>query len=190
MREICQSLASTLFSNDEPANVEVIPYEVMDNGSEATRHELLAWNEGDATLVRVKIFNLVTYLVRLPFVELQPTRYRQDTRTGIKVISATLAPHLIVDASLATPDGYRKEFARRVDAVVAIGSCKSDIVSILDDVLGSSAYRMAIGSEARARILENKLRERFQPRAGVFEPWVAREIVTFGKRRISEMSKI
>jgi hypothetical protein len=188
-RAVCRELSTTLFSDSMPANVSVVPYEVTDDGREVHRHEIVAWTEGGETLVRVKVFNIVSYLVRLPFIPVGPVVYRQNTQNGSRSLDRTLAPHLVAEASLFTPEGLRREFARRVDAVIAIGAYKSDIVDILDDATRGSAFRMALGPQARADALRAALHERFASRLDAVPPgWVAREVVTFADRRIRYIS--
>lgn len=138
--------------------------------------------------MRVRIFNLVTYLVRLPFVTVKPHVYRQDTRDGSWTIRPTLIPQLVVIAESATPEGYREEFGRRVDAIVTLGAYKSDVTDALDAATKEKSYRMAVGAAARRKALEYELRERMVFRDGVLSSWMARDIVAFAKRRIDAVA--
>lgn len=85
--------------------------------------------QGDETLVQINVFNVVTYVVRLPLVMLEPVVYRQNTKDGSRTISRTLVPNRLVDKAMTTLDGFQGVFAKRVDAIIAVGSYKSDITT-------------------------------------------------------------
>jgi hypothetical protein len=188
-REVALQYASVLFSDAEPANVQVVPYEVGDDGRDPYRHELVAWTEDDQTLVRVKIFNVVTYLVRLPPIPADPTVYRQSTRDGSRMIGRTLVPHLVVDERVASLEGYQTEFAKRVDALVLLAAYKSDVAALLEEVTTEPLYRMTAGEQARGKVLGEALRERFKFRDGHVTSWMMRDVIGFAGRRIAELSR-
>jgi hypothetical protein len=189
VREVARQYAAVLFSDAEPDNVQVVPYEVGDDGRDPYRHELTAWMGHQGTLVRVKIFNVVTYVVHLPPIPVEPTVYRQFVRDGSRTIGRTLAPHQIVDERLATPEGLQKAFAERVDALVLLGGYKSDAAEILEQVTTESLYRMAVGDAVRAAVLREALRDRFRFREGLLTSWMARDVIDFAGRRIGELSR-
>lgn len=91
-------------------------------------------------------------------------------------------------ASSATPEGYREEFARRVDAVVTLGAYKSDVADILQAAARESSYRMAIGAQMRSEALQHQVRERLTLRDGVVTSWMAREIMAFVGRGIDALA--
>lgn len=186
-RAICREFAAVLFSDTEPANVQLVPYELGNDGRDAHRHELLAWVQDEETLVRTKVFNVATYLVRLPRIPLEPTVYRQSTRDGSRTLGRTLAPHFIVDEVLTTPKGFQKAFAERVDALVLLASYKSDIADVLREVVREPLYRMMVGEAARERALNEALRERMRFRDGVLRSWMAKDIVDFAERMIAQL---
>jgi len=187
-REVSHQMADALFVDAVPDNVSVVPYEIGYDVNDIHVHELTAWNQGDETLVRMRIFNLITYLVRLPLITIEPCFYRQNTQNGTRVIRPTLIPRLITTVESATLDGFREEFGRRVDAVVAVGSYKSDVADHLDAATREMPYRMAVGADARRRVLNNELRERMHLRDGLLTSWMAREVASFAERRIEVIS--
>jgi hypothetical protein len=189
-REICQDSSSSLFCEMEPPQVTVVPYDVTDNECDVNRHEMVAWNGDNETFVRVKFFNLITYLVRLPHIALKPRVFRQNTRDGSRTLSLTLAPYLIVRSEMASIDGFRFEFIHRIDAIANLGDYKSDVVNIMDCGVRDLRYRMALGDTQRFDALNEILREKMVFRKGPLPRWAAKELVNFANRRIAELARI
>ncbi len=188
-REVACQYAAVLFSDAEPDNVKVVPYEIGDDGRDPYRHELTAWMGEEGTLVRVKVFNVVTYVVHLPPIPVEPTVYRQNVRDGSHTIQRTLIPHQIVDERLLTPEGFQKAFAERVDALILLGANKSDIAALLEQVTTDPLFRMAVGEVARSDVLSEALRDRFTLRQGMHTSWMMRDYIGFAGRRIAELSR-
>jgi hypothetical protein len=188
-RAICAASSTVIFSDAEPDNVTVVPYDVTDHEREVNRHEMLAWNDQNETLVRVKLFNLVTYLVRLPYLSITPRVYRQNTQDGSRSLRTTLVPHLIVQQEMATAEGFRTEFIRRVDSISNLGAYKSDIADILDEAIKQLPFRTALGYHARTAMLGEALRQRMAFREGPLPNWAAKELIAFSDRRIAELSR-
>jgi hypothetical protein len=187
-REVARQYVDVLFSDAEQDDVKVVPYEIGDDGRHPYRHELTAWTEDDRTLVRIKIFSVVTYVVHLPRIPVEPTVYHQDVRNGSRTVRQTLVPDQAVDERTVAPEGFQKAFAERVDALVLLSAYKSDAAEILEQVTTEVLYRMAVGDAARASVLREGLRDRFKFREGLITSWMARDLTGFAERRIRELS--
>jgi hypothetical protein len=186
---VCRELASELFSDAEPTRVTQVPYYVGDDRLKFNRVELLAWNQDDETLVRVKLFNVITYCVRLPFIPITPRVFEQNTWDGSTHEEVTQIPELKVYADQATPEGFRREFARRVDAIASLAMYKSDIVDILNGAVNEFSYRSQIEIEARVQWLGDAIREGIRVPTQPTPTWVLREAMAFADRRIAEIAR-
>jgi hypothetical protein len=145
-------------TTDSVAILRYAPYETSDRKRGHEFHELIAWPFEGGTFVLVKLFNVVTFLVRLnDLAGVSPRRYLQQIRTGERVVESVDAPALSWDqcSDDPTPE-WRAELDWRINQVVEVGRCKAEIVKLMEAAKKADGYA-ALLPDAERQALWNAI---------------------------------
>jgi hypothetical protein len=182
-RAAAKVIATALYTDVIPSCVKVQSYDVSKRRGSTHFHELTAWNDGEDTLVLVNVFNIVNYIVVLPYICITPTRYCQAIKTWERVVERCDIPSGKWYGRETGAEDFEKEYALRVDLVVALGQSKSDIADIIRDRAKHSDFD-ALREDEQIAALYDAVKVGFRYPMNRIPPWFLGDVEEFKERRI------
>ena len=188
IRNITSCVKPLIFTDKLPSCVRVCPYDAGDSRKDAYFHELVAWCDpiAECTFVRVNVFNIVTYLVTLPFVNINPVRYSQNTKDGKWSAGSTDVPmHTVYESDDMEAD-FRREYACRVDVVSSLGRCKAEIVDLITQAKKRCQQWDALDVTTKRSYLYGALSEGFQVTGLLMRGWSCKDLKRFADDKVEQ----